>query len=319
MLNKKGEKENMNDDFRNLFLSLLEKGISQEQLLNHFSISVYELHQIISSFLKEGLVIQRNCSVDGEIYYQLKSRMKYILPVNYETKQSRVLIISDLHIGHIDSNILFVDRVYDYAKKHGIHIILVTGDYLNGIKRDGEREILDKQIVTIIRDYPFDSSILNYYIGGNHDKTGHYFHLDTNQIISEERPDFINLGYGMGRVKIGDSTIALYHDLSLPQYSFNHKYVKKDVIRFKGHSHQYLVKFNGEGGRPIISVPCLSKVRVGYSKNDSGFLDVTFTLNGQTPATAVIQHINLDGNMILSERCIELHNAVKKKRLTGQN
>ena len=60
----------LNDKEKNEFISLLEKGVTQKELMDYFFISIIELDVMIRTLLKEGVNIQRLCCGNGNINYK---------------------------------------------------------------------------------------------------------------------------------------------------------------------------------------------------------------------------------------------------------
>ena len=115
-----------------------------------------------------------------------------------------MVLISDLHLGSLYDCIDLLKEIYDFCLKNNIHIIINAGDLIDGFMGLPEKRVYgEEQIEYLLKNYPFDPSILNFITLGNHDED--YFlktHQDISKILKSKRHDLVCLGYGLGKLKI---------------------------------------------------------------------------------------------------------------------
>lgn len=184
--------------------------------------------------------------------------------------ESKIIIISDTHIGSTYENISYLDSVYEYALKNNIKTILHGGDLFQGPYKGVSNKYRkpENQILHLQKDYPKDNSISNKIILGNHDFQ--MFKNDWKLMKMMRRPD-------LEVVAIRKS----YFDWQGNLISLSHKCPKYEVIipnletlvNFAGHSHKFTIH-----EKKGILIPTLSD----DVKFDSppGFLVATLTEEG---------------------------------------
>ena len=63
-----------------------------------------------------------------------------------------------------------MDRIYNYCISNNIHIIFFGGDLVDGTFGKNTRiDNIDEQLAYIMKKYPFDKSIINFGVLGDHD------------------------------------------------------------------------------------------------------------------------------------------------------
>lgn len=248
-----------------------------------------------------GFIIGRSATDSGEIKYSTLGELeqKYQFRSGFgDVKKSAILentgnvvktlIISDLHIGLVDDGMQYIEKIYEYAKANNIHVIISLGDLFQGIYQDEKSDLFDivnKQLDRFMKKYPFEKDIANFVLLGNHDYTLYgKCHIDISRAILE-RPDVINLGYGIGKIRIGKSVIAFHHDLvfqPMPNVENDHQ------LLFKGHSHKFEISGNS------ITVPSLLNQNFYNDLESVGFLNVDFILDNSGYLTdCVIRHFDI--------------------------
>ena len=109
-----------------------------------------------------------------KILWILKKNSKKI-SVDIITKEQdnkfTALVISDIHLGGGFERLDLLDKIYDYCVKNGIHIIINCGDLIDGTFSLTEKKISStlEQVDYLLKKYPFDKSILNFALLGDHD------------------------------------------------------------------------------------------------------------------------------------------------------
>lgn len=280
----------------------IQKGTTLDRLANIFCNGN---HKRVGAKLKAlesvGFIIGRSATDKGEIkYFTLPdSEQNNICTKDTECSRKsailentsnvvRALIVSDLHIGLPGDGLHNMEKIYEYAKANNIHVIISIGDFFEGLYQDKPEDvydILNKQVDRFNKKYPFEKDIVNYILLGNHDYTLYSkCHIDISRLLLE-RPDVINLGYGIGKLRIGKTLIDLHHDLI---YQPMTKSEQDYRLVFKGHSHKFEVSANS------IIVPALLSDNFYSDIESVGFLDVDFILDEENYLTnCVIRHLDI--------------------------
>ena len=263
-----------------LFVQQLMNGTTMKSIVEEYCAGSYKkAGELLKSHFDEGFNINSEVYDNGEMNYYLAAGINREHEIKVTGNEVRTLIISDLHIGQINDGSMYLSRIYNYAKGHNIHIIFMVGDLFQGVYPEDQNKytILERQVNGFLNRYPFDSSIVNYMLLGNHDLiTQQAIGFDYNKLINC-RPDIINLGYGLGKIKLGNDLLAFSHDLVIvqqPERDYNVKYI------FKGHSHKFEIVGN------VITVPALLRSNFYDDITSVGFLEADFYLDEK-------QNINL--------------------------
>ena len=233
-----------------------------------------EVGTTINKLIFSGLNIQKKVNSVGDIGFILaKDNVFTEQELLYDTDNVKVLIISDLHIGGIDDGLKYINDVYKYAKDNDIHIIFNIGDLFHGINvkyPDNGVQSFFNQLDRFKKEYPMYDDIVTFLILGNHDYSiFQTLGIDISKCIND-RTDFINLGYGLGKIKLGNDLILLEHDLLLteqPQREQNARFI------FRGHSHKY------ESVSNQITVPALQDADFYTNLTSVGFCEAEFFMN----------------------------------------
>lgn len=164
--------------------------------------------------------------------------------------ESKIIIISDTHIGSIYENISYIDAVYEYALKHNITNILHGGDLLQGPYKNVSNKYRDMetQINHLLEIYPQDASITNQIILGNHD----FQIIKREQHLLEliNRPDLNILGIRKSYFDWQGNLISISH--KCPKYKVVIPNLET-LINFAGHSHKFALH-----DRKGVLIPTLS-------------------------------------------------------------
>lgn len=125
-----------------------------------------------------------------------------------ECKKYDIMLISDLHIKDLDDEtVKGFDILNDYCTHNNIHLILNLGDFYEGdVNLSYESAINNyKLIEKTISLLPRADGLYHAVLGGNHDKRILKYGFDPIKILSEEREDFINLGYTHSTISLNNS------------------------------------------------------------------------------------------------------------------
>ena len=264
-------------------IELISENKSLKEISWILNITEKQLYVRIKQIINYGYLLSANYLYNSDIRYEIDKKIvdsnNNELSINLpkSKKEFRCLVISDTHIGNIDSDFDLIKIVYEYAAKEGINIILFCGDMIEGVHSSDRRYIhnIGSQIETFIKKYPYDKNIINIGILGNHDYHSlHYDGLDISKRISDMRYDIIPIGYGEGLINVSDDSFLLKHELSVveeTQVNVNPKLV------LLGHGHMMKTKVYE---RFYIGVPTLSYVSPNKKKELlPGFIDMTIHLD----------------------------------------
>ena len=208
----------------------------------------------------------------------------YVLQMNPEKKTENVIrdwdgckhirigVVSDTHIGNINSQMTFLHSLYDRFKELGITDVYHCGDISDGWYPNRSDQIYelhahgaDRQVDYICKHYPKVDGITTHFIIGNHDYT---FIRNTGfnigPAISLRRPDMKYLGINNARIWLTPKCdMEINHPADGSAYAMSYsiqKYIDslsggdKPKVLLNGHHHKFLTMFY----RNIhaIEVPC---------------------------------------------------------------
>lgn len=219
---------------------------------------------------------------------------KYILSTNVEKKRRdivrdwngckhiRIGVVSDTHIGNVNSQMTFLKDLYGRFSELGISDVYHCGDISDGWYPNRSDQIYelhshgaDRQVDYICKHYPKIDGITTHFIIGNHDYT---FIRNTGYnigpAIEMRRSDMKYLGINNARVWLtpkcdmeinhpGDGS-AYAMSYSIQKYIDSMSGGDKPKILLNGHHHKFLTMFY----RNIhaIEVPC-TEAQTNYMKS----------------------------------------------------
>lgn len=155
-------------------LDMVKQKKSIEEISNAVNLSYKQIYNRVSSLEDHGYIAKRIYNSNGNLTYTLNNDNCYHLNDSFElfntNKKLKMIVISDLHIGNIDSDEEALDTIYNYCIKNGIHIIINCGDILDGTFTASRCFLpAEEQVEYLIKNYPFDKSIFTLYTLGDHD------------------------------------------------------------------------------------------------------------------------------------------------------
>lgn len=278
-------------------------GIEQE-----LDINKYQLLEALKKLKQIGYYTYPEITQCGEVVYQLNKSVNPKLISLLPDKNDRInmLAISDLHFGSGYEREDLLNKVYEYAIKNDIYVILNLGDLIHGYESDLSTE---KQLELLIQKYPYDENIHNIILLGNHDfHSLHYDGLDISKYLFEARDDFFNAGYGVGYVNVYNQLIGLFHNLSVEKSFINTNF--NTIFNLYGHSHTFATNVDNV---IKIKVPTLSDLL----KNDSSipsFLHLTLELDKSVIKKLIVKNIIVvDKHIEVSEEKYNIPFIKKKK------
>ncbi len=288
-----------------IILELIKQNKTLEEIIVYTNLPVKEIYKIIRKLIIEGHNIARRYFYDGEIEYSLSNQQSdncTIITSNDE-KDLEFMIISDLHLGSIYEMPKLLDIIYDYCTKNNIHIILNSGDLVEGeVKESSILVPPQKQLDHALRVYPLSPSILNFLLLGNHDYSLLMnYGIDILDLIKERREDIIPIGYGEGQILIKNDHIVLQHPLIYREV--NHGIYDKTII-IRGHGHA--PKISMDNSNLVIYAPSLSKLNL-YKSNFPGAIDLKIKMKRGFIEYAFIEELSFINNCIYTTNEISLY------------
>lgn len=287
----------------------INNGIESEEICKYLSLKKRdELYDYLTMLKNYGYNYKRFYNSKGEINYipiSSKSDLDSFRLLNEQTikmeehqKLLRILAISDIHIGSKKSREDLLDKVFNYCKGKGIHIIFICGDIIDGIhKNDLTKNCIEKislQIEEFMEKYPRDNNILTFCVQGNHDlESLTYGYQDISEVVENFRHDIVIGNYANFTINILNSKVLLYHPIK--NYYMNNN---GQSIILMGHSHLYRVSSTYKNSL-YIKVPTLSNL----SDSIPSMLDMALFFNEGYVNNVNISQIGFIGakQIILSE------------------
>lgn len=257
------------------------------QSITHLKNKGYMIKKILESGgLKYTLVKQNNQISD-----------KQEVAITKISKQFKILVISDTHIGGIYEEPDKWKMAYDYAEENKIPYVLHLGDIIEGSKyrnhKNDHLKTVQEQIDYMTAIYPKRKNVTTLLILGNHDQHSHAQSVNIAVPIERRRLDMMVLGDNTALLKIKNLKVLLNHtDTNPPHKSieermeYNHnllvtKYSGIDLI-LNGHFHVSRVYLH-KNGAPIIylSSLCQKKEKKNEkNKTIESMNELTFFSNG---------------------------------------
>lgn len=240
-------------------LKLIKQGLSVNEIINMLHIDNKKLSEILKNIRNSGYNLQKQYFADGTILPIIKKELTFNnrskISINIKDSVFNAIFISDLHFGSIYDNPELLHIVYEYALKHNIHVIFNAGDLIDNIYPDSDQVLknptISSQIRKVLREYPYDPSIINFILYGNHDYRSVIDEgLDIGIYLENKRYDLISLGFASSIIKLKSDNIGIIHNIK-----HNQEPPEGAVITFKGHSHKSKNSFKEN---KVIFIPSLS-------------------------------------------------------------
>ena len=263
----------MNDTTIKL-LNLINEGKTVNEISEILKLSNKAIFCRLNMLRNAGYNFKRLYYSDGNIVYSNGADMAWYNEknngVNLITKDNKIdaIVISDIHFGSNYEIEGIMDRIYNYCISNGIHIILFGGDLVDGTFGNVKRiDNIDEQLAYIMKKYPFDKSIINFGLLGDHDYSIFKANSrDISLLFSNYRHDIVPLGYYIGKLNIGNDILTFCHGSKRNYLSKK----KNDVITSNdmtsrsvvllGHLHNSFSIVN-YGSNTLIKLPSLSGLR----------------------------------------------------------
>lgn len=231
---------------------LIKKKKSLEEIKKELNMKDYEVFGFVELLRQEGFqAVFKEGIFEVQKEHLITERDVYQLPVG---EQSKLLLISDTHLGSKYDRLDILRYLYQRAADEGIDTVLHVGDLTDGCypnRSNHQYELrahgADEQLDYVVNKYPCQDGVKTFFIAGNHD----YTHIrndgfDIGKAVAKERSDMIYLGQDVADVKYGKTRIRLFHGSKGPSYARSYKlqkYVEQIPVEEKpqmclmGHFH----------------------------------------------------------------------------------
>lgn len=302
----------------------IEDGKTCNEICSSLGISRKELYYYMQSLKNEGIDFIRKYYTNGIIMY---TSIKKGRDINTETNTvnlitqtrgnyEKFLVLSDTHLGNDRARLDLIKRAYEYARKNDINVVLLCGDlldgtYTKGIKERSINEIFD-QIGYFIDKYPFDDSITNVTVLGDHDYSLlSTYGINLKDVLYNKRHDFLIGGFNNTNVNIKNDMIILNHHLNCGNITTGYS-----PIILKGHTHNYS-STKREDGTLDVNVPSISEVMDAHPSALTLELDFK---DGYIVGADIKQILFLDKDYTISSCRYEFkrNNVEKTKPITNE-
>lgn len=213
-----------------LLKSVGKKGSTVKSICDKLDVKDYELLGVIELLKQNGALLD---VIDGTVYRLAQPKQTkdvYTIPNKLDT--IKLLSISDTHFCSNYDRLDIMRYLADKANDQGIHYILHSGDFTDGVSNRPEHvyelkeHSFEGQVDYCVQNYPkFDGT--TYAIGGNHD-AWHYKKCgsDVVKAIAKQRDDIVYLGPDVADLKIGKLKVRLFHGKGGPAYALSYKLQK---------------------------------------------------------------------------------------------
>ncbi len=264
-------------DTNKKLIQLIKENKTLREMCKILSISEKQLYVRLKQIINYGYQIDTKYYYGGDIKYEFKKQKKQesdkiCINMSPKNKIFRSIVISDIHIGNIKSDINLLYKVYEYASKNSIKTILNCGDNIEGDYTHEALNLKDvySQIDYFVKKYPYDKTITNYVILGNHDHHSLTSDgLDIAERIKKARYDIVPIGHGFGTVGLKQDSIIMLHKL---HDKFAPSVGDDSNLILTGHGHMMKTKAYEKLN---ICVPSLSYVSPDKTKEViPGFIDL---------------------------------------------
>lgn len=259
-------------------LKLIEENRFVDEVVKELNISRKNLFYQLKLLKDKGVNLDNKYYSDGRIKLKPKtmfSRLnRNIINIPKNKNSLHFIASSDNHLGSPKQNINNSYMMYDYCINNNIHINLNCGDFLSGKKswwNNCSTIALLNQVERAVDDYPYDDSILNFIVFGNHDMAYLKQGISLQDILCNKRTDMIPLGHNKVSLSVKNDVISLVHE-----ERFRNKLDNKRLV-LSGHKHKYLV--HSKENELHIEVPSISNVPVDSYNVTPGFLDIKINFN----------------------------------------
>lgn len=265
-------------DINQKLFDMIKQNKSLDEISNTMNLSYKQIYYRMAQIEALGYPIKRQYNSNGNIKYLFKKPDKFKL---YNDKKTlKTIAISDLHIGNMKSDMDAIDTIYNYCIKNNIHTILICGDLLDGTYSK-EKQIInaEDQIEYLLKKYPYDKKINNFYVSGDHDASIlKDLKISLDDVLIRKRHDIFPIDYysNSNNININNNIITISHKFPTIKHLDNVK------LQLMGHKHISKSFINIKNNRsPVIIVPTISRINnIRYDQTSiPRALELTFYMN----------------------------------------
>lgn len=254
-------------------IQMIVNGVSSKEIKCYLNINNDQLINELEKIKKIGYTLAVQYSKNDIYYgfdnnhYNLYNNSDKCVDIEVKSDCFKAIAISDTHLGSKNDRLDLIEKVYEYALNNSITTILHTGDFINGVNYELEYDAKQysnmETIDYALNVYPKEKSIHNYLILGNHDNLPLQLEsIDLKSIIDSKRSDITCLGYKIGKLKLLDDAITLYHPFTIrTQLEYEERvkrFYKNDnypALSLMGHAHDS--KIYNDSDLIFVRVPSL--------------------------------------------------------------
>ena len=254
-------------------LSLINENKTINEISIELGISNKQIYNLITTIKNKGLEYKRNYFSSGDIIYSLNKDIEEtsnlpkeeVILTRRDEYELNFLVLSDLHIGSKNERIDLLNKAYEYASKKDIHLIIITGDLIDGISFGGDKKHTTNidQIDYFFRIYPFDKNILTFAVLGDHDFDSLKYGIDFEKVLNSYRHDIVTLGYKQGIIRIKNDRIFLNHRIRDSKANIvkevHYDAIKGETLALEGHNHM-LSLYQSPKCYQCVGIPSLSNI-----------------------------------------------------------
>ena len=303
----------------NYIIELIKSNTSLNDICIYTNLSKKQIYVRLKNLIKKGYQIKPYYHSNGDINYKLINgfsnlKGEYRIQIPKEENIFKFLVISDMHLTNKKENLCYLNNVYNYAVKNNIHTILNLGDLIEGTYTTEANKDMDinNQIKYVIDKYPYDKSIINYILYGNHDYNSlHNDGINIATAIENYRYDLVSLGYGDCNLNLKEEIISLNHKLCLID---NKTHDENSKICLVGHGHEMKTKFFDN---LVICVPSLSDVSPDKTRKIvPGALEIELDFKKSKISYILIKHLLVNPTVI---ECSQVREKFSENKIKIKN
>ena len=278
-------------------LELINRGNSIQEIRSKMNMDNRELANRLNTLKRSGYKFIKDYMADGKIFYYPDNGFDpsldlYKTSIVMKDSNFHFIAIADTHFGHINDSIEMIDKLYDYMIKNKINSLVIAGDFIEGDYTPYKylrNKSVSRQMDYVIRNYPYDDSIINHILLGNHDQHSLITDgLDIGEVLGSKRYDFDVLGYGLHSLKVRDAYINIKHQLKQGECI----QMPKAIITLTGHSHTSKMRI---AKNVFLHLPTCSNVAPGnmdIEKFDVGAVDILLRMRNSKPKSIDIKELD---------------------------
>ena len=202
-----------------------------DDFMEHYHLTQGQLLGLIESALYSNLSL-----LQATYLKKLLQKKKSL----FQLTDTKVGIVSDIHIGHSQMNWDYVYRAYDFFAENDIYTVFNLGDLFHGFyyksRNNPNRAVFEcySQLVDFETHYP--KGFTTFLIHGNHEKRFEDVGMDLWEHIPAKRNDVFSIGEGRCCVTLGNSILSLNHPTLTNDFIPSEE---NSFLSLTGHGHAF--------------------------------------------------------------------------------